>query len=224
MRQTPLGRGKGSSLKRSPLKKGNSPLSTKSTLKQGKPLQAKTPLKSNSSLSPGDKPLQAKSSLSSGNKPLQSKSSLKPGDKQLKSNSTLSSGDKKLKSKSAIKAKPKAKTPEEIKCRKIVKERSGGLCEICGQREATDMAHRLAVSQVGKWEPCNILHACRFCHSDNHDHPQRSFDNGWHLRSGSNPIECAVLLAGDSGEKGWFYLKNNGEKVLIDKDSDLPLW
>lgn len=193
MKRTPLNR-KGGSLKRTPLDKGDSALAARSSLSRG-----------DKKLNPG-KGLQSKTPLSSGNKPLSQSSSLK-------SKTPLSSGNKPLQSKGPMKSTPKPMTAEEELCRKIVKERSEGLCEVCGKRRATDMAHRLARSQNGKWTPSNILHACRDCHEGNHDNPLNAFENGWHLRSGSDPLECPVLLASSNGEQTWYLLKNDGSKV-----------
>lgn len=188
-----------SDLKRSPLKrKGANPLKRTPIARGDSALSARTPL------ARGDKPLTAKTELKQSSNGLQNKTPLKSSS-SLSSNATL-------KSNGPIKSKPKVMTAEEKECRRIVKLRSSGTCEICGKREATDMAHRLAVSQNGQWMPSNMLHACRFCHSYNHDHPQNSFDHGWHLRSGSVPLEEPVLLASFAGEKQWYKLLDNGEK------------
>lgn len=48
----------------------------------------------------------------------------------------------------------------EAKCRKVVRERSGEICEICGKKRAAQMHHRRNRSQSGKWEAANILHIC----------------------------------------------------------------
>lgn len=51
----------------------------------------------------------------------------------------------------------------ETKCRIIVRTRSGGSCELCGQ-EAVQQHHRRNRSQGGLWQPSNILHLCVGCH------------------------------------------------------------
>lgn len=199
MKKSGLNKG-GSSLKRTALKRGTS------TLASG------TPLKSNKGLKSGNKGLKQGAGLKQGDKPLKSNTPLKSGDKTLATRATLKQGDKPLKAKSAMKNTPKPMIPEERKTREVVSARSHGNCEICAVRSATDMAHRLAVSQGGKWQPSNILHACRICHSYNHDNPQNSFDNGWHLRSGSDPISEKVLLGVEPFKKDWFYLDDKGGK------------
>lgn len=52
----------------------------------------------------------------------------------------------------------------EQECRALVRERSGGMCEVripevC-RGMAESMHHRNKVSQGGKWTPANILDAC----------------------------------------------------------------
>lgn len=120
---------------------------------------------------------------------LESKSELKAST-GLSRSSGLSAGDgESLKrgnglNRSSFKKKPYVQSPEERQCRKIVKLRSGGDCEICGgEGIATDMAHRRARSQSGPWTASNMLHACRKCHSGNHDDPARAYEYGWHVKS-----------------------------------------
>lgn len=142
---------------------------------------------------------------------------LKRGNSTLSANTPLNRNSEPmkrtpLKAKSTLTAKPRTVSSEEKDCREVVKNRSGGLCEICGKRSATDMAHRVGAGQNGKWMPANILHACRFCHSYNHDNPKNSYDHGWHLQSHLNPLKEPVLLV-ENGVKKWFLLDNKGLKL-----------
>lgn len=57
----------------------------------------------------------------------------------------------------------------ETATRRIVRERSDGVCEQCGQSRATDMAHRLARSRMGRWQPSNVLHLCARDHAAQRD-------------------------------------------------------
>lgn len=114
-----------------------------------------------------------------------------------------------LKTGSKMKRKPRVQTSEERRAREIVKTRSGGVCEVCGRREATDMAHRVGAGVGGKWRAGNLLHACRLCHSSNHDDPQNSFDHGWHLRANKDYLQEPVLMAKD-GETRWCLLDDEG--------------
>lgn len=54
---------------------------------------------------------------------------------------------------------------DERSTRAAVPNRSGGYCEYCHGR-GTEMHHRVARSQGGRWTPANILH---LCHQDHHD-------------------------------------------------------
>ncbi len=65
-----------------------------------------------------------------------------------------------------LKARPATPSADEQQARRLVSERSGGVCEGCGQARATDWHHRLARSQGGKWAAENGLHLCRQCHRD----------------------------------------------------------
>ena len=63
----------------------------------------------------------------------------------------------------------------EAKARAIVKVRvmalNRGMCEVCGQAPAAEMAHRLARGRMGKWQPSNILALCGpdGCHAAQRD-------------------------------------------------------
>lgn len=99
--------------------------------------------------------------------------------------------------------------PEE-QSRRLLWQRSGGLCEICWAQPATDYSHRQsrAVDQGG-WCPCNALHACRDCHADRvHGQPNTALMYGWmvsrHAMSGVR-FE-PVWLPG----KGWVRLTCTG--------------
>ncbi len=108
----------------------------------------------------------------------------------------------------AIKAKRAAMTPEERTCRKVVRARSEGQCEIHLGHPASDMHHRLNRSQGGLWTPANILHICRASHSAiGADplwaaHPSR----GWSIRNQRNPADVPVYLAG----RGYCLLHDSG--------------
>lgn len=69
--------------------------------------------------------------------------------------------------------------------RRLVKRRSGGLCEIrlpgCMVR-AVDFHHRKLAGQGGRWCPGNGLHCCRPCHravTNTNGHRPEYEDKGW---------------------------------------------
>lgn len=91
---------------------------------------------------------------------------------------------------------------DERNGRRIVKERSGGYCEvrihgICTGR-AESVHHRKNRSQGGNWAPSNLLHLCgdgvRGCHGWITENPAASYANGWAVRGCWNPEWIDVHL------------------------------
>lgn len=81
-----------------------------------------------------------------------------------------------------------------------VKERSFGLCEICGKVRATEVHHRLHRSQGGRDAASNLLHVCGWgnhtgCHGLAHSDPER-YAAGWAVKSTSDPALVPVLYRG----------------------------
>lgn len=74
-------------------------------------------------------------------------------------------------------------------------ERSFGVCEACGMREATQMHHRLHRSHGGGESVTNLLHLCLWCHGAAHSASER-YANGWAVRSGFNPALTPMLYRG----------------------------
>ena len=95
------------------------------------------------------------------------------------------------------------------KQRDILRGRSGGMCEICGIAPATNWHHRKNRSQGGKDDLANALHldgsGTTGCHGHVTDHPAEAYEKGWSVRSGFNPADVPVLLAGR-----WVLLTNSG--------------
>lgn len=94
----------------------------------------------------------------------------------------------------------------EATARRLLRTRSGGLCEGCARAEASEWAHRVR-RNVGPWCPTNGLDLCRACHSWAHLHPRGARLKGWLLRAtddpGLEPVFMArwgyVLLTHDGG-------------------------
>lgn len=68
-----------------------------------------------------------------------------------------------------------AKQPKKIpaKNRRLVELRSGGVCESCGDRPASDIHHRQYLSRGGVHDVHNLIHLCGFgntsgCHGRAH--------------------------------------------------------
>jgi len=92
----------------------------------------------------------------------------------------------------------------------LVRARSGGTCEGCGRREATEMHHRKYRARGGQHAASNLLHLCGWgnhtgCHGLAHSEAGRQL--GWSVNSwadpAATPIEHAVhglVLLDDAGD------------------------
>jgi hypothetical protein len=96
---------------------------------------------------------------------------------------------------------------DEKEARRLVRERSGGVCEICSAARATDWHHRRNRSQGGKWTAANGMDLCRSCHRGITDTREEFYTVGWLVRSWEDeqakPVSLAafglVLLGNDGG-------------------------
>lgn len=94
--------------------------------------------------------------------------------------------------------------PIPAKTRKALAERSGGVCEGCGVRAATENHHRQYKSRGGSHELTNLIHLCG---SGNHTqchgvaHTGLGEARGWSVRSSFDPADVPVLIRG-----GWVRL------------------
>jgi hypothetical protein len=99
----------------------------------------------------------------------------------------------------------------------VLKVRSGGWCECCGQAEATNFSHREGKGVGGIWTPANGLHACGWgnlsgCHGRIHQNPKWARDEmGWRLKSHEDPLAMPALLA----RWGWVLLDDEGGMVQL---------
>lgn len=112
-------------------------------------------------------------------------------------------------------AKPKKRKPGEAAAekiaRKLVRARSGGVCEVCRRERATNFQHRLAEGHGGQYTACNGLDVCGMgnasgCHGRIHQYPLIAYERGWSVRSGHDPAVQPVWLAGH----GWSLLRADG--------------
>ena len=91
---------------------------------------------------------------------------------------------------------------DERLARRLVRERSGGDCEVripgvcLGQ--ATNFMHRRGRGQGGPWTASNGLHGCGSgsagCHGWITAHPAQSWRNGWYVKSWQNWASTPVAL------------------------------
>jgi hypothetical protein len=102
----------------------------------------------------------------------------------------------------------------ETLCRRVVAERSGGVCEIRNlivcQGRATNMSHRKARGQGGQWTPSNILHACGSgttgCHGWAEREREEARAYGFLIFRSDDPAQAPVLHAAH----GWVLLDDLG--------------
>lgn len=83
----------------------------------------------------------------------------------------------------------------EQKARRIVRDRSGGLCEVCASATAWEWHHRKNRSQGGLWSPENGLHLCSRDHRWITEHPASSWVKGWSVRGSGDPSITPVFMA-----------------------------
>lgn len=91
--------------------------------------------------------------------------------------------------------------PIPAKNRRLVEDRSGGLCEGCGTREATNVHHRQYLSRGGGHEVSNLFHCCGLgniqtagCHGTAHS--GEGHELGWSVNSWADPKLVPVLYRG----------------------------
>jgi hypothetical protein len=126
-----------------------------------------------------------------------------------------------------MRRKPAERSPEEIRARKLVAARSGGICEGCGRAPATEWAHRVGRAQGGPWCSSNGLHLCSSgdprspwggglgCHEWSHHAGNRveAESIGWMLRRHHNPATTPALLHA----VGWVLLHPDGSTTSVER-------
>jgi hypothetical protein len=85
-----------------------------------------------------------------------------------------------------------------------IHQRSDGHCEACGgwlSSEGGVFHHRLLRSQGGRDTLANVMEIHAVCHNGHtgsiHSQPARSYRLGHLVRSGIDPITCAVIVVPD---------------------------
>lgn len=110
----------------------------------------------------------------------------------------------------------------ESRGRRIVRERSGGLCEI-DRAPASEWSHRVDRSDGGTWAPSNGLDTCRRCHAWLHAEPEWAKEGGWRLPSTVDPEAEPAFLWTPFGQD-WFRLTDMGDYVFSRREPVLPPW
>lgn len=106
----------------------------------------------------------------------------------------------------------------EQEARRIVRERSAGICELCRTGRATDFQHRKNRSQGGQWSPSNGIHLCHTCHMDIHKHPEIAMEKGWTVPSFMDPAQVPVWVWQWPG-RGYYLLTEWGGLDIQELDS-----
>jgi hypothetical protein len=125
-------------------------------------------------------------------------------------------------------------TPDERRARAVVKERSGGWCELGCGRPAQSWSHRVARSQGGPWSPVNGLGLCSLgsgdpgCHTWTGRWITLACAGGWRLRSWQDPAAEPVWLAPACPPlpAGWYLLLPDGglDAVTLDRPRPVMPW
>lgn len=163
-------------------------------------LERKKPMRSGSSLSrgPGTRRKSGRqpqqTGVRTGGKPLKARTPLQTKKPPPKNGIPIPRGSTNKGRKPSKTPRPKT-SAQERDCRELVSERSRGRCELCARQGVPlEKAHRVGRSQSGLWAPSNIIDLCSRCHAWNHAHPTVSYEAGWHLRQGADPLVEPVLL------------------------------
>jgi len=98
--------------------------------------------------------------------------------------------------------------------RRLVVERSGGMCELVCRSAAREWHHRKNRSQGGDWSASNGLHLCSEHHRYITENPDEACDKGWSVRSYADPRNTPV----QESRYGWVLLSDDGGIVEVAHD------
>lgn len=135
-------------------------------------------------------------------------------------------------------ARQRADAATERHCRRLVKARCGGWCElriagVCLGRY-TNLSHRVARGQGGPWDPSNVVAACGSgttgCHGWLHSNPALAKSQGWMLPPWRDPAAEPLWVYTPEGDRVWVLLTVDGGRepapwrdALTEHPDDLPV-
>jgi hypothetical protein len=98
----------------------------------------------------------------------------------------------------------------EARGRRLVKDRSGALCEICGKNPAKHWHHRQSTDDGGTWAPSNGMHICIACRRRVADRKPHYYLVGWCVREDCDPALVPVAI-NHGAHVGLYLLTDDGE-------------
>lgn len=118
----------------------------------------------------------------------------------------------------AMKAKPTRRDPAEEQARALVSQRSGGRCEACGVKRASNWHHRKPRSAGGVWSADNGMDLCGSgstgCHGWITEHPKGAREQGWSVPSWADPARTPVWIFG----REFVLLTANGDYTTTEEE------
>lgn len=101
------------------------------------------------------------------------------------------------------------------RAREVVRARSDGVCEKCGQARAVHWHHRLNRSQGGTWHPSNGLHLCLADHLLMDGANAELFDSGWRIKPWDKRLYSEIPVL--HWQWGWVLLTDDGDYHLAER-------
>lgn len=106
--------------------------------------------------------------------------------------------------------KPRRDDPVPDDTRRLVRTRSGGVCELCGESPLQHLHHR-QLRRGGDHSACNIVGLCNTCHTRCHGHVRWALDTGFIVSQYDDPALREVLWRG----RDWVWLGSGGELLHV---------
>lgn len=108
--------------------------------------------------------------------------------------------------------------PVAPKDARLIDERDGGKCVICGW-QATNKHHRKPRKHKDD-SPANMLSLCGSgttgCHGWVTSHPKDAYAHGWSIRTNDDPTEIPILVRSRNGDPNvWVLHNNDGTQIRI---------
>lgn len=116
-----------------------------------------------------------------------------------------------------VRSKPRKADPVTEEVRAIVRARSGGVCELCGEAPVQHFHHR-QLRRSGDHTPRNIVGLCNLDHQRVHGHVRWALDTGWVVSQYDDPALREVLYRG----RDWLWLGVDGSMQHRPPTTEVP--